>query len=160
MKKITILILVFMLLAVCVTPYATLADTVTIEPSTQAPMIDISQIVISVLVLIFNFLLAWVAKVIVPPVREWLKTRTSAEQRNAMWDVIVKLVEAAEQIIGSGNGQKKLQYVKEALHREGYTVDYNLIEAAVKEMNDTLLYQTSLAFDDIVQVDIPDDDTK
>ena len=71
--------------------------------------------------------------------KKWLEEKTTTEQRNAMWNVIVKLVEAAEQVIGAGKGSEKMQYVKDALLAAGYEVDVDLIEAAVKEMNDKVL---------------------
>ena len=44
---------------------------------------------------------------------------------------------AAEQtIVGAGLGSEKMQYVVDRLKEKGIEVDIDMIEAAVKEMND------------------------
>ena len=115
--------------------------------------IDLTGIIIAVVGLIFNFLIAWLGKKIVPPLKKWLEEKTTAEQRQAMWNVITKLVEAAEQVIGAGKGAEKLQYVKDALLAAGYSVDADLIEAAVKEMNDKALSTFEVGFADEEQAE-------
>ena len=138
MKKFLAVLLTIMLLAVILCP-AYIAETATEPPA--APLIDLTQLVIAVLVLIFNFLLAWLLKAVIPPLRSWLDAHTSSEQQTLMWNVITRLVEAAEQTITeSGAGARKMEYVQAGLRAHGFTVDPALIEAAVKEMNDRLLY--------------------
>lgn len=140
MKKILILVVVaLMVLTITAVPVVAVAEGTATDSTASPVFIDLTGIVIAVIGLIFNFLLAWLGKKVVPPLKQWLEEKTNTEQRNAMWDVIVKLVEAAEQVIGAGKGAEKLQYVKNALHTAGYDVDYDLIEAAVKEMNDKVL---------------------
>jgi len=102
-----------------------------------APLIDLTGIVLSVVRVLFYALLAWLVKVVIPPVRRWLDAKTTAEQRSLMYQVVYELVNAAEQtIIGSGRGTDKLAYVRKALREKGFDVDIDMIEAAVKQMND------------------------
>ena len=65
-----------------------------------------------------------------------------------MWNVVKRLVEAAEQIItGEGKGDKKLAYVQEAARQHGYNIDRYLIEAAVHEMNTHVLTEVAHELD-------------
>ena len=98
--------------------------------------VNLTGVAIAVIGLIFNFLLAWIGKAILPKVKEWLEAKTNTEQRKALWELVVKLVEAAEQVIGSGKGAEKLEFVRKKLYAAGYEFDKEMIEAAVKEMND------------------------
>ena len=63
-----------------------------------------------------------------------IKAKTTAEQQALLQVTVRTLVYAAEQIYGSGAGEKKLQYVKQQLQKQGFDVDINQIEAAVKEL--------------------------
>ena len=101
--------------------------------------IDLTDVIVAVLMLAFDALLAWVARSILPEVREWLMERTSESQRKTYYEVVEKLVEAAEQIIGRGFGDAKFDYVANELERRGLIIDREVIEAAVKEMNDRAL---------------------
>lgn len=139
MKKFLAVMLTIMLLSMILCP-AYIAETATEPPAPTAPLVDLTQLVIAVLVLIFNFLLAWLLKAVIPPLRKWLDAHTSSEQQTLMWNVIMRLVEAAEQTITeSGAGARKMAYVQAGLRAHGFTVDPALIEAAVKEMNDRSL---------------------
>jgi len=139
MKKIFVVML--MLMALC-TP-------IVFAESAAAPVVtvDLTGAVVALVRLVFYILLAWLGKVVVPELREWLQARTTAEQRAALWDVVVKLVEAAEQLFGAGVGDDKREYVASELRRAGYSVDFNLIEAAVKEMNDKALDKLKEGFE-------------
>ena len=101
--------------------------------------VDLTDVIVAVLMLAFEALLAWVAKSILPEAREWLMERTSESQRKTYYEVVEKLVEAAEQIIGRGFGDAKFDYVANELERRGLIIDREVIEAAVKEMNDRAL---------------------
>lgn len=99
--------------------------------------LDITGVIVSLLALLFNALLAWIAKVVVPPLKEWLAAKTTTEQRGLMYTFVKELVAAAEQtIVGAGLGSEKMQYVVDRLKEKGIEVDIDMIEAAVKEMND------------------------
>ena len=102
--------------------------------------VDLTGVIVSVVLLVFDVLLAWAAKTVVPAVKAWLDERTTESQQKRLYEITGKLVEAAEQVfIGKGLGNKKLQYVVEGLRARGYRVDVEVIEAAVKEMNDRAL---------------------
>lgn len=79
-----------------------------------------------------NALIALLAAVITAFVIPWIRSKTTAQQRELLESVIKSLVYAAEQLYGAGNGADKLQYVIDRLHAMGYTVDLALIEATVK----------------------------
>lgn len=116
--------------------------------------VDLTGLITAILWMVFNFVLAFVAKKIVPPLKKFLEEKTTDAQRRSMWDVIVKFVEAAEQMIGNGKGAEKLEYVQKALENAGYHADRALIEAAVKEMNARSLKLLSNAFyTDSVDID-------
>jgi len=113
-----------------------------------APMVDLTGVIIAVLALVFDFLLAWIARVIVPPIKCWLDENTTEKQKGLIWDAITKMVDAAEQIIiGPGQGARKMAYVQAGLQQRGYTVDSDMIEAAVKRMNDRTKLMIGSAFD-------------
>ena len=161
MKKFFALALaIVMALTITVIPFAAIAEETAVDVPAVPVTINLTGVVIAVVGLIFNFLLAWLGKKVVPPLKAWLEEKTTTEQRNAMWNVIVKLVEAAEQVIGAGKGSEKMQYVKNALYAAGYEVDIDLIEAAVKEMNDKVLdaIEYGFALEDKTEPDaIPDE---
>ncbi|MBR3503780.1 MAG: hypothetical protein IKO07_06000 [Clostridia bacterium] len=134
MKKIFALVLAFIVMFALLCPALVYAEgAATPEP---APLIDLTGIVLSVVRLLFYALLAWLVKAVIPPVRRWLDAKTTAEQRSLMYQVVYELVNAAEQTIGSGRGSDKLAYVRQALREKGFDVDLDMIEAAVKQMND------------------------
>lgn len=106
-------------------------------PASGGFQINLTGVIVSLLALLFNALLAWIAKVVVPPLKEWLAAKTTTEQRGLMYTFVKELVAAAEQtIVGAGLGSEKMQYVIDGLKAKGITVDIDMIEAAVKEMND------------------------
>jgi hypothetical protein len=138
MKKILSLILALMLLSVFC--FTCLAETAA-EPATPAvPMIDLTGLVVSIVILIGEALLAWLLKAIIPPAKKWLDSHTTKNQQTVIWNVVKRLVEAAEQIItGEGKGDEKLAWVEAQLRHYGYDFDRYAVEAAVKEMNDRSL---------------------
>lgn len=136
-----VLILIFSVCSV------TVAEEVVTPIVEQAPMIDLTQIIVSVIGLVFSFLLAWLAKAVLPPLKKWLDAKTTAEQRSLLYQVVEATVNAAEQVIGRGKGSEKLQYVVDALEAKGLEVDLDMIEAAVKQMNDKALAQAAELLD-------------
>lgn len=136
MKKfIAVLLAVALLLCGAFLTYA-MAEAVDGTPR-DAPLVDLTGVIIAVVLMVFDFLLAWIARVIVPPIKQWLETHTTEKQRGLMWDAICKLVDAAEQTIkGPGQGERRLAYVEAGLQQRGYKIDNDLIEAAVKQMNE------------------------
>ena len=59
----------------------------------------------------------------------------TAEQQALLLATTKTLVFAAEQIYDAGGGKEKLMYVKGKLMEKGFSVDVDVIEAMVKEMN-------------------------
>ena len=134
MKRIFAIVLCLMLL---VMP-AAMAE----EAAAQGVVVDLTGVITATMMLVFDLVLAWIAKSVMPAVKGWLDERTTESQQKRLYDVIEKLVEAAEQVIGRGFGNEKLEYVMNELRRRGYNVDTDMIEAAVKEMNDRALLLT------------------
>lgn len=132
MKKFLAIMLTAMLLTVFL--FSCLAET-----AAPGPMftVDVTQLVISIIGVIFSALLAWIIKAVIPPVKTWLIEHTTTEQQTRAWTMIKWLVEAAEQtIVGAAKGSERLEWVLEELKARGIKVDRALVEAAVKEMND------------------------
>ena len=101
--------------------------------------IDLTAVIVAVLGLIFNLIVAWLGRSVIPKVNTWLEARTTEEQRTTLNGVIVTLVEAAEQLFkGSNRGQERLVWGKNQLNLRGVDVDIPAIEAAVKSMNDSV----------------------
>lgn len=95
-------------------------------------MIDITAIINAVIALV----VAIISAVVIP----FIKSKTTSQQREELvaWTKIA--VSAAEQIYnGSKRGAEKKQYVLEFLTKNGFTIDEEVvnaaIEAAVKQLN-------------------------
>ena len=80
---------------------------------------------------IINAVIALIGAIITYKVVPWIKTKTTVEQQKLLEATVKTLVFAAEQLYGSGWGQEKLNYVVTRLESSGYTVDMDMIEAAV-----------------------------
>ena len=167
MKKILAVLLSAMLvMTVFLTPYV-IAEAVEPPASPGAPVpvaftVNLTGLIIAILVAFFEFLLAWLLKAVIPPLKKWLNSHTTKNQQAILWNVITRLVEAAEQTItGINCGSEKMQFVKDALRRRGFEVDTYLIEAAVKEMNDRVIGEIAheLNIETEVEYDDSDDDT-
>ena len=134
MKKLFSVLLAAMLLIVLTA--TCLAETAA-EPPAPMFTVNVTQMVIAIMGVIFNVLLAWLLKAVIPPLKSWLNIHTTAETQQRAWTMIKWLVEAAEQTItGSAMGRKRLEWVQAQLKARGIQVDLALIEAAVKEMKD------------------------
>ena len=83
---------------------------------------------------IFQALIALITAIIAYKVIPWLKAHTTESQYAQLMAVTRTMVYAAEQIYGAGNGEEKLAYVIERIRERGYTVDYQAIEAMVREL--------------------------
>lgn len=132
MKK--FLAVILCLVMVIIIPAAALA-----EETAPAVTVDLTGVIVAAVVLIFDMILGWVAKAYLPSLKAWLEERTTGEQQKRIYELVEKLVLAAEQMIGAGMGTKKMKYVINELRRRGINVDVEMIEAAVKEMNDKAL---------------------
>lgn len=72
----------------------------------------------------------------------YIKARTSEAKQKKIWNLVLILVQAAEQIFNTpGAGQDKKAYVLHALNQKGIKIDAAkldiLIEAAVFQLNRT-----------------------
>ena len=134
MKKFFSLLLVAMLLVVLCA--GCIAETA-VEPPAVMFTVNITQLLIAIIGVIFSALLAWIVKAVIPPLKRWLDEHTTTEQQTRAWTMIKWLVEAAEQTItGYAKGSKRLDWVISELKKRGMEVDRAMIEAAVKEMKD------------------------
>ena len=96
--------------------------------------IDLTQIILAVITLIFGILMRYV----IPQAKSKLNT----DQMELLRIAVKTAVYAAEQMYNSNQGQEKLAYVVELLHKQGYILDPKqvedttraLIEAMVKEL--------------------------
>lgn len=146
MKKLFCLLLALLAAACLAAPFA-LAEAAGDASAAPAVTVDLTALLVAICGVAFNFLVALLGKKIVPPLRKWLNEKTNAQQRESLWNVVVTLVEAAEQIIGKGRGDEKFEYVVNKLYQAGYSVDRDMIEAAVKQMNDGMLEVAKTAFE-------------
>ena len=97
--------------------------------------IDLTQIILAVITLIFGILMRYVIPV--------AKNKLTDNQMELLRIAVKTAVYAAEQLYGSKQGQEKLKYVIDLLHKQGYIVDVDnvevtmraLIEAFVKELD-------------------------
>ena len=123
MKKILLYLVLAFVLALCL--YAPLAhgEAVAADVPAAAPApavtVDLTALIVAICGVAFNFLVALLGKKIVPSLRKWLNEKTNAQQRESLWNVVVTLVDAAEQMIGKGRGEEKLDYVVNKLYQAG-----------------------------------------
>lgn len=94
-------------------------------------MVDLTQIVVAILTLIFSLVSAF----LIP----YIKTKVTAEQLETIKFWVNIAVEAAEMIyVGTGRGEEKKAYVVEFLNSKGFHLDTaeidNIIEAAVLKL--------------------------
>lgn len=148
MKKFMAIILCMMML---ILPVAAMA-----EEAAPDVTVDLTGVIVSVMVLVFDLILGWAAKAYLPSLKAWLDEKTTAQQQARIYDLIEKLVLAAEQIIGKGFGSDKFEYVRRELELRGIRVDREMIEAAVKEMNDKALKVVgeTLSVEDAIEVEL------
>lgn len=126
------------------------------EETAPAVTVDLTGVIVAAVVLIFDLILGWVAKAYLPSLKAWLEERTTGEQQKRIYELIEKLVMAAEQMIGAGMGTEKMKYVINELRLRGINVDVDMIEAAVKEMNDKALKVVgeTLSVENAVEVEL------
>lgn len=150
MKKFFAVILC-MCMMMLILPAAALA-----EETAPAVTVDLTGVIVAAVVLIFDLILGWVAKAYLPSLKAWLEERTTGEQQKRIYELIEKLVLAAEQMIGAGMGTEKMKYVINELRLRGINVDTDMIEAAVKEMNDKALkvMGETLDIEDVMEVEL------
>lgn len=153
MKKIFSLMLVLMFMLTVIFAAYAVAEALEppaspAEPAAAAFTVNLTGLIVAILVAFFEFLLAWLLKAVIPPLKQWLDSHTTKNQQQLIWNVVKRLVEAAEQTItGLNKGEQKMAWVKSMLQAHGYSVDTYVIEAAVKEMNDRALVEIAHELD-------------
>ena len=93
--------------------------------------IDLTQIILAVITLIFGVLMRYV----IPAAKEKL----NADQLEALRIAVKVGVYAAEQLYNSDQGQAKKQYVLDYLRKAGYLIDDTEIEGKTSEMVNALI---------------------
>ena len=88
---------------------------------------------------IFQAIIALLAALVTYKLVPWIQSKTTKNQQDALITAARIAVLAAEQVFGSGAGQKKLAYALDALRKAGFNVDSSLaaaaIEKAVRDLN-------------------------
>ena len=152
MKKILVILLAVALLVGGVFCTYALAEAEEAAPRV-APTVDLTGLVIAMLLAAFEFLMARFARVLIPPAKAWLEAHTTEKERGLLWNAVCELVDAAEQIIkGPAMGEKRKAYVEAGLAQRGLSIDTDMIEAAVKRMNERGMAVIGEAFE--VQTDV------
>jgi len=125
MKK---MIGMLLILVLCAIVFPVLAEVAADVPAKQpAVTVDLTGIA--------QAMIALLAALITTKLIPWIKVRTTRQQQDALRIVVDTLVFAAEQLYGSGTGQAKFEFVQEQLQKKGYSIDLDVIEAAVRRMN-------------------------
>lgn len=143
-KHVAAITLALILALVAVLACTTMAEELIPAPSPEVPAgkqitytVDITKLIIAAIGIVMSYIMAWIAKKIVPPVQAWLAAHTTHEQRETLARLTNEAVKAAEQIIkGPGRGAERLRYVVDQIEAHGFTADITAIEAAVKDMNE------------------------
>ena len=94
---------------------------------------DITQI----LVLIISVIGLVLTGVFMP----YVKARVSSEQLTTLYAAVKIAVYAAEQLFGSGTGEKKKQYVIEYLASKGLYFDEEIISTQLNAMIESAVYE-------------------
>ena len=81
---------------------------------------------------IFQAIIALLATLITYKLTPWIKTKTTKAQQENLAAAAKIAVYAAEQLYGANNGEKKLEYAKQALQAAGYDVNPETLRAAIE----------------------------
>ena len=81
---------------------------------------------------IFQAIIALLCALITYKLIPWIKSKTTKQQQENLEAAARIAVYAAEQLYGAGNGDKKLEYAREALLAAGYDLNTEIIRAAVE----------------------------
>lgn len=89
---------------------------------------------------VMNAVVALIAAIVSTFLIPWIRSKITTQQREQLVAWVKIAVSAAEQIFkGSGRGEEKKQYVLDFLIKNGFSVDEEVvnaaIEAAVKQLN-------------------------
>ncbi len=98
--------------------------------------IDLTQIILAVITLIFGILMRYV----IPAAKEKL----SANQMELLRIAVKTAVYAAEQLYTSDQGKEKLKYVVDLLYKQGYIVDPSQIEDTTRALIESIVKELRL----------------
>lgn len=98
--------------------------------------IDLTQIILAVITLIFGILMRYVIPV--------AKSKLTDNQMELLRIAVKTAVYAAEQLYGSKQGQEKLKYVIDLLHQQGYIVDVNNVETTIRALIESIVKELNL----------------
>ena len=94
--------------------------------------IDITQIIVSVIGLAGLILTG----IVIPSLRSWLKSKITNSQWETIKNYALAGVQAAEIIIGAGNGEKKFEEVKKYIEAQcaahGIKIDMDTVRIAIE----------------------------
>lgn len=99
--------------------------------------IDLTQIIMAVLTLIFGLLMRYV----IPE----LKARMNADQMELLRIAVKTAVYGVEQLYESKPGQEKKKLVLEELQRQGYIVDMNNVEKTIDYLVESVVQELNIA---------------
>lgn len=72
-------------------------------------------------------------KALIPQIKKWVETHTTAEQRKVLVELAGQIVRAAEQLFGSKTGEQKLAYAMEMLEKLMPYIDADVRRAAIED---------------------------
>ena len=98
--------------------------------------IDLTQIILAVITLLFGVLMRYV----IPNI----KSKTDANQMEIIRAAVKSAVYAVEQLYKSKPGQEKKQMVIEALAKQGYILDANNVEETMDYMIESVVKELSI----------------
>jgi len=81
---------------------------------------------------IFQAVIALLAALVTYKLIPWIKTKTDKNQQDNLAAAAKIAVYAAEQLYGANNGEKKLEYARQALLAAGYDVNTEVLRAAIE----------------------------
>lgn len=82
---------------------------------------------------IIEAIISLLAALVVYKLIPWIQSKTTESQQRVIYGAVKVAVFAAEQIIGSGNGQAKMEYARKWLQDRGFDIDVDEIEAVLYE---------------------------
>lgn len=95
-------------------------------------MIDITDIIVGVIGVLGLILTG----IVIPMLRQWIKSKVTNEQWESIKSYAIAAVQAAEILIGAGNGEQKFEKAKDYIEAQckahGIKIDMDTIEVAIE----------------------------
>lgn len=113
--------------------------------------IDLTPLIQAVITLIATIITIY----ILPKLRAYLKEKLTSEQRKKLLEWVSVAVKAAEQLYGTGMGEKKKEYVLEFLNSKGFIFDYDevitMIESEVYNISNGIITLPDIGVGELVE---------